>query len=66
VQSVIVGAVLVVCGIFMLAIATVAHLLAINRRLLEEVRYLTGQPSSRGSDRRPERRSEAPPAGERP
>ena len=40
VQSVIVGGVLVVCGIFMLAIATVAHLLAINRRLLEELRYL--------------------------
>ena len=40
VQSVIVGGVLVVCGIFMLAIATVAHLLAINRQLLEELRYL--------------------------
>ncbi len=41
VQSVIVGGALVVCGIFMLAIATVAHLLAINRRLLEELRYLS-------------------------
>lgn len=41
VQSVIVGGALVVCGIFMLAVATVAHLLAINRRLLEELRYLT-------------------------
>jgi hypothetical protein len=40
VQSVIVGGVLVVCGIFMLALATMAHLLSINRRLLEEVRYL--------------------------
>jgi glycosyltransferase involved in cell wall biosynthesis len=40
VQSVIVGGALVVCGIFMLAVATVAHLLAINRRLLEELRYL--------------------------
>jgi glycosyltransferase involved in cell wall biosynthesis len=40
VQSVIVGGVMVVCGIFMLAIATMAHLLAINRRLLEELRYL--------------------------
>ncbi len=40
VQSVVVGGALVVCGIFMLAIATVAHLLAINRRLLEELRYL--------------------------
>lgn len=49
VQSVIVGGALVVCGIFMLAIATVTHLLAINRRLLEELRYLhrrssTGKP----------------------
>ena len=49
VQSVIVGGVLVVCGIFMLAIATLAHLLAINRQLLEELRYLqrrssTGKP----------------------
>ena len=40
VQSVIVGGVFVVCGIFMLAIATVAHLQSINRRLLEELRYL--------------------------
>ena len=48
VQSVIVGGALVVSGIFMLAIATVAHLLAINRRLLEELRFL--QRSNRGSD----------------
>ncbi|HXV75169.1 MAG TPA: glycosyltransferase family 2 protein [Candidatus Polarisedimenticolaceae bacterium] len=40
VQSVIVGGALVVCGVFMLAIATVAHLLSINRKLLEELSYL--------------------------
>lgn len=49
VQSVVVGGALVVCGIFMLAIATVAHLLAINRRLLEELRYLEGR-RERGND----------------
>jgi hypothetical protein len=37
---VIVGGALVVCGVFMFAIATVAHLLSINRRLLEELSYL--------------------------
>jgi len=50
VQSVIVGGALVVCGIFMLAVATLAHLQAINRRLLEELRYQerkrSGGPSS--------------------
>ncbi len=46
VQSVIVGGVLVVCGIFMLAIASVAHLLAINRQLLEELRYLQRRSSA--------------------
>jgi hypothetical protein len=40
VQSVIVSGVLGMCGVFMLAIGIVAHLLAVNRRLLEEVRYL--------------------------
>ena len=42
VQSVIVGGVLVVCGVFMLALAVVAHLLSINRRLLEDLRYQEG------------------------
>lgn len=41
VQSVIASGVLAVCGVFMLAMGVVAHLLAINRRLLEEVRYLS-------------------------
>ncbi len=40
VQSVIASGVLAVCGVFMMAIGIVAHLLAVNRRLLEEVRYL--------------------------
>jgi glycosyltransferase involved in cell wall biosynthesis len=39
VQSVIVAGALVVSGIFMLAVAAVAHLQSINRRLLEELRY---------------------------
>jgi glycosyltransferase involved in cell wall biosynthesis len=42
VQSVIVGGVLVVCGVFMIAVATVTHLQSINRRLLEELRYYEG------------------------
>lgn len=40
VQSVIASGVLAVCGVFMLAIGVVAHLLAVNRRLLEEIRYM--------------------------
>ncbi|REJ74808.1 MAG: glycosyltransferase family 2 protein [Acidobacteria bacterium] len=40
VQSVIASGVLAVCGVFAVAIAVLAHLLAINRRLLEELRYL--------------------------
>jgi glycosyltransferase involved in cell wall biosynthesis len=40
VQSVIASGVLAVSGVFMLAIGIVAHLLAVNRRLLEEIRYL--------------------------
>jgi hypothetical protein len=39
VQSVILAGVLLICGIFMLAIGAVSHLLAINRRLLEELQY---------------------------
>jgi glycosyltransferase involved in cell wall biosynthesis len=41
VQSVIVAAVFIICGIFMLAIGIMAHLLSINRRLLEELRYIS-------------------------
>lgn len=40
VQSVIVASALGACGVFMLAIGAVAHLLSINRRLLEEIRFL--------------------------
>jgi glycosyltransferase involved in cell wall biosynthesis len=40
VQSVIVFAVLVICGMFMAAIGIIAHLQSINRRMLEELRYL--------------------------
>ena len=40
VQSVIASGVLALCGVFMLAIAVLAHLMAINRKLLEEIRYL--------------------------
>ncbi len=56
IQSVIACAVLVLCGVFMAAIGMVAHLLGINRRLLEEIRYLAraapGEvPLSRGQRR---------------
>lgn len=40
VQGVIVASALGACGVFMLAIGAIAHLLSVNRRLLEEVRYL--------------------------
>jgi glycosyltransferase involved in cell wall biosynthesis len=40
VQSVIACAVLILCSVFMAAIGVLAHLLNINRRLLEELRYL--------------------------
>lgn len=39
IQSVVVGAALFLCGVFTAMIGIVAHLLAINRRLLEELRY---------------------------
>lgn len=47
VQSVIASGVLAMCGVFMLAIGVLAHLLAINRRLLEEARYLLRSRSAR-------------------
>ncbi len=50
VQSVIAAGVLVLGGIFMLAIGILAHLLAMNRRLLEELRYLE---RSSARDQRP-------------
>jgi hypothetical protein len=40
VQSVIAAAVLAICGFLMIGMGIMAHLLAINRRLLEEIRYL--------------------------
>jgi glycosyltransferase involved in cell wall biosynthesis len=39
VQSVIVASALGACAVFMLAIGAIAHLLSVNRRLLEEIRY---------------------------
>jgi glycosyltransferase involved in cell wall biosynthesis len=39
VQSVIACAILILCSVFMAAIGVIAHLLSINRRLLEELRY---------------------------
>lgn len=39
VQSVIASGVLAVCGVFMIGLAVLGHLLAINRRLLEDLRY---------------------------
>ncbi len=55
IQSVIASGVLAICGVFMLAIGVVAHLLAINRRLLEEIRFLE-------RSRRPVGRSDGPAA----
>jgi glycosyltransferase involved in cell wall biosynthesis len=51
VQSVVASGVLAVCGVFMLGLAVLAHLLAINRKLLEEVRYTL---RTRDVDRSPE------------
>lgn len=39
IQSVIASGVLAVCGFLMIGLAVLGHLLAINRRLLEELRY---------------------------
>jgi len=39
VQSVIASGVLAICGFLMIGLAVLGHLLAINRRLLEELRY---------------------------
>jgi glycosyltransferase involved in cell wall biosynthesis len=57
VQSVIACSILILCGVFMAAIGIVAHLQSINRRLLEEIRYLE---RSRERERRigPPRRRE--------
>ena len=48
VQSVIACGVFLLCGVFMAAMGVVAHLLSINRRLLEELRYLA---RSRGREK---------------
>jgi len=39
IQSVIASGVLAICGVLMVGLAVLGHLLAINRRLLEELRY---------------------------
>jgi hypothetical protein len=39
VQSVVACAILIICSVFMAAIGVITHLLSINRRLLEELRY---------------------------
>ena len=52
VQSVIASGVLAIAGLFMIAIGVLAHLLAINRRLLEELRYLTRATSTTRSELR--------------
>jgi glycosyltransferase involved in cell wall biosynthesis len=52
VQSVIVFAVLVICGLFMAAIGIIAQLQSINRRLLEEVRYLLRSQQTGPADER--------------
>jgi len=52
VHSVIASGVLGICGVFALAIGVVAHLLAINRRLIEEVRYLARTRQRGGNDPR--------------
>ncbi len=40
IQSLIACAILILCGVFMLAVGVIAHLQKINRQLLEEVRFL--------------------------
>jgi len=62
IQSVIASGVLAVSGLFMLAIGLVAHLLAVNRRLAEELRYLL---RSRAPAERPEERAGSTPRGAR-
>ena len=53
IQSVIASGVLAICGVFMLALGVVTHLLGINRKLLEELRFLERRASV-------ERRSDEP------
>jgi len=53
VQSVIASGVLATCGVLTLGMGIVAHLLGVNRRLLEELRYLARK--NRDRLRRPER-----------
>ena len=61
IQSVIASGVLGVCGVFMLAIGIVAHLLRINRQLLEELRY---RHLVRREDERPPEDGPERPAGD--
>lgn len=58
VQSVIVAGALGAASVFMFAIGAVAHLIGINRRLLEEVRFLTRRADVAG--RRPQEPESAP------
>lgn len=61
VQSVIASGVLGICGVFMLAIGVVAHLLAINRRLLEQIRYIERKRRVRSRATASDRRSAVEP-----
>jgi len=60
VQSVIASGVLGMCALFMFCLGVVAHLLGINRRLLEEIRYL--EHSRRRETRHPGNADSAGPA----
>ena len=51
VQSSVACATLILSGVFMASIGVVAHLLSINRRLLEEIRYLERRGRSLDGDR---------------
>ena len=53
VQSVVASGVLGLCAVFMAAIGIVAHLQSINRRLLEEIRYLERSRRARDRDGAP-------------
>lgn len=54
IQSVVLCAALTISGLFLLAIGAVAHLLSINRRLLEELRYFALRSHDPGLRERPD------------
>lgn len=67
VQSVIASGVLAVCGFLMIGLAVLGHLLSINRRLLEEVRYRQRVRDAREREtRRPMAAAAAEPATTKP